>query len=212
MLVKVCGLNSVDNIANLPLELIDWLGFIFYEKSPRNVSIEPDQAFFKLTSNHKRVGVFVNTPLTSVFAKVQRYKLDIVQLHGQEPVAHCAYLKHNGVSVIKVISVNEDTDFHLYEEYEPVVDYFLLDTKSVLRGGTGEKFNWEILGKYTLNTPFILSGGIGPDDAQLIYQINLEKCAGIDINSRFEIEPGIKDPAQIKTFLESLKDTKYVEN
>lgn len=210
MLVKVCGLNSLENIVSLPLASIDWLGFIFYEKSSRKVTINPDKQFFEVTKNHNRVGVFVNEPLTTIFAKIKLYGLNSIQLHGQESVEHCAYLKHNGVNVIKVISINEDVDFQKFQKYESVVNYFLFDTKSILHGGTGKKFNWNILRNYTLETDFILSGGIGPDDAQLINQININKCVGVDINSRFEIEPGIKDAQKIQAFLESIKDTRYV--
>jgi len=210
MIVKVCGLNSIDNIASLPLSQIDWLGFIFYEKSPRKVTINPNEQFFEVTKNHKRVGVFVNELLTKVFSTVKAYDLNTVQLHGQEPVEHCAYLRNYGINVVKVISVDEETDFYEYEKYEPFVNYFLLDTKSLKHGGTGRKFNWEILQSYPLQTPFLLSGGIGPDDAEIVTQLSIDKCIGIDINSRFEIQPGIKDPVLIQTFLESIKDTRYV--
>jgi phosphoribosylanthranilate isomerase len=210
MLVKVCGLNSVENIAILPLSQIDWLGFIFYDKSPRRVSIVPDDNFFLLTANHNRVGVFVNELLAKVFSTVKEFNLNTVQFHGQESVEHCAYLRNNGINVVKVISVDEATDFYEYEEYEPFVNYFLMDTKSLKHGGTGQKFNWEILQNYPLQTPFFLSGGIRPDDTELINQLKIDKCVGIDINSRFEIQPGIKDPELIKSFLESIKETKYV--
>jgi phosphoribosylanthranilate isomerase len=210
MLVKVCGLNSTENIASLPLALIDWLGFIFYEKSSRMVTFNPEEQFFEVTQNHKRVGVFVNAPLTTILSNVKQYGLHVIQLHGQEPIEHCEYLKHNGLQVVKVVSVNENTNFQPFEKYESLVDYFLFDTKSILHGGTGKKFNWNILKKYTLQTPFILSGGIGPDDSEKIKQLELAKCVGIDINSRFETAPGLKDAAQIQPFLKSIKDTRYV--
>ncbi|ALO16359.1 N-(5'-phosphoribosyl)anthranilate isomerase [Salinivirga cyanobacteriivorans] len=205
MKVKVCGLNSLENIKALPLEDIDFLGFIFYPKSPRNVTIVPDRSFMQLTSTHSRTGVFVNAPVSLIIRNVFAYGLNTVQLHGNESPDICKELKEQSLVVIKAFSVSHKFDFQTVEQYESVVDYFLFDTPTKAYGGSGHQFDWSVLKGYNGHVPFFLSGGIGPDDAAQIKAFYHKKFAGIDLNSRFEVRPGVKDSLQLMKFLKEVK-------
>ena len=198
-LVKVCGMREAENIREVEALGIDLMGFIFWPKSGRYVSERPAY----LPTNCKRVGVFVDEDVETVKRIADDYVLDFIQLHGHESRAYCAQLK--GLKLIKAFNIATTEDFKQTEPYTGIVDYFLFDTKGKSVGGNGEKFDWSVLSAYDDNTPFLLSGGIGPDDAERIKNFHHEKCIGIDLNSKFEIAPGLKDVAALRHFLRALK-------
>jgi len=199
MIVKVCGMGDTARMHQLATLPIDMLGFIFYPKSPRYVvgRIDPEE-IAKLPASVQKVGVFVNAESDEIHEIAESYFLTAIQLHGIESPELCRELKSEGFTIVKAFNLNIEND---YEAYTPYCDYFLFDTPSVKHGGTGQKFDWTLLENYTGSIPFLLSGGIGPDDAEAVKKINHPKFAGIDINSKFEIEPGVKNKEQIKRFL-----------
>ena len=176
------------------------MGFIFWPKSSRYVSERPAY----LPTKCKRVGVFVDEDLEMVRRIADDYALDFIQLHGHESADYCAQLK--ALKLIKAISVSGQDDIATYKTYEGLVDYFLFDTKCPSVGGSGQQFDWSVLSAYDGNTPFLLSGGIGPDDAERVKASHYSKCVGIDLNSRFEIAPGLKDINKLKDFLNALNN------
>ena len=210
--IKVCGLNNVKNIETLSALAIDYFGFIFYNKSPRS---------FRLSQipisvlNSKRVGVFVNCELSEVVKKTKMLSLSMIQLHGNETEDYCKKLKHllnkEGLTsrLTKVFSIENTIDFKQLTPFIPYADNFLFDTQTKGYGGSGKQFNWNVLENYPFKTPFFLSGGIGYDDLSKI-QSFLEKtssryCHAIDLNSRFETEPGIKNIKLIEQFINQFK-------
>jgi len=203
-LVKVCGMREAENIREVEALGIDLMGFIFWPKSGRYVSERPAY----LPTNCKRVGVFVDEDIETVKRIADDYALDYIQLHGHESPEYCAQLK--GLKLIKAFNIATTEDFKQTEPYTGIVDYFLFDTKGKSVGGNGEKFDWSVLSAYDGNTPFLLSGGIGPDDAEVLTShsspLTSKKCVGIDLNSRFEIAPGLKDINKLKDFLNALNN------
>ncbi len=200
MKLKICGLRDERNIMDILGLNPDFLGFIFYEKSSRYARRQLDPYFTRDLSEVDTVGVFVNEDLYQMEDLVDLYGLDFVQLHGQESPQICEDLKNSGVSVIKVFSVGEDFDFGQLEPYEGVVDYFLFDTKGKLPGGNGVTFNWQLMTAYTSSTPYFLSGGIGPEHRGELLDLELPGLEVIDINSRFEVKPGLKDVGKLQDF------------
>lgn len=203
-LVKVCGMRDAENIREVEALGIDLMGFIFWPKSSRYVSERPAY----LPTNCKRVGVFVDEDIETVKRIADDYALDHIQLHGHESPEYCAQLR--GFKLIKAFNIATTEDFKQTEPYTGIVDYFLFDTKGKSVGGNGEKFDWSVLSAYDDNTPFLLSGGIGPDDAEVLTShsspLTSKKCVGIDLNSRFEIAPGLKDINKLKDFLNALNN------
>ena len=197
-----------DNILEVSQLLPNYMGFIFWKKSSRFF----DGEIPNLPKSIQKVGVFVNAPLDEIVSKIEKYDLNLVQLHGNESVAFCLDLKHEiknlkqtPIEIIKVFSILDDFDFSILKEYESVCDYFLFDTKGKLPGGNGTVFDWKVLEKYPSTKPFFLSGGIGIEEIAPVKQLlktNLPIHA-IDINSKFEIEPGLKN----KQLLEEFKST-----
>lgn len=176
----------------------DYMGFIFYVKSRRDVADRLDiQLLNAFPSNTKKVGVFVNAELDFVKGKVAEFGLDLVQLHGDETPEYCFDLKMNGIKLMKVFSVGESFDFGELEVYKPYVDFFLFDTKGKERGGNGKLFNWEILNEYNGAVPYFLSGGIDLGNIESISDLKVQPYA-IDVNSKFEIGPGLKDLERLK--------------
>jgi phosphoribosylanthranilate isomerase len=178
--------------------LPDYMGFIFWEKSSRFF----DGEIPNLPKSIQKVGVFVNAPIDEIVSKIKKYHLDLIQLHGNESVELCMELKNENIQIIKVFSVNDDFDFNVLEPYEAVCDYFLFDTKGKLPGGNGIVFDWKVLETYPSTKPFFLSGGIGIEEIASVKQLlktNLPIHA-IDINSKFEIEPGLKNIELLKEF------------
>lgn len=209
MRIKVCGMKYPDNISELIELPIDMMGMIFYEKSPRYVeklSLYEIDSLIKQTTNNgiDRVGVFVNEDIDTVLEKVDKYALDMVQLHGNESPEYVHELNKK-TPVIKAFSIAMAEDIEKTKEYDRLFGYFLFDTKTPQHGGSGQKFDWSVLDAYAGATPFLLSGGIGSEDGEVIKQINHPKFYGIDLNSRFETEPGRKDINLLKQFIKSIQ-------
>lgn len=211
MIIKVCGMREAENIREVASLGIDLMGFIFWAKSSRYVSERPAY----LPTQCKRVGVFVDEDIETVRRLAADYALDYIQLHGHESPEYIRALRvvdgfPVDIRLIKAISVSGRDDIATYKAYEGLVDYFLFDTKCPSVGGSGQQFDWSVLSAYDGNTPFLLSGGIGPDDAPRLHQafalngFPVEKCIGIDLNSRFELAPGLKDAAALRKFLNEL--------
>ncbi|WP_367770951.1 phosphoribosylanthranilate isomerase [Flavobacterium sp. WC2421] len=194
MKIKICGMKYPDNILELGPLLPDYMGFIFWEKSARYF----DGIIPELPKSIKKTGVFVNESIANIVEKVKQHDLQAVQLHGKESVVFCAELKKTllkDIEIIKVFSILDTFDFEQLKPFESVCDYFLFDTKGKLPGGNGTTFDWKVLENYPSSKPFFLSGGIGLDEMEAVNEIlktNLPVYA-IDVNSKFEIEPGLKN-------------------
>ncbi|WP_316807301.1 phosphoribosylanthranilate isomerase [Pedobacter agri] len=207
--LKVCGMKFAANIAAVASLQPDYMGFIFYDKSPRFISDVSAELIKYIPSEIKTVGVFVDEELDIVKKKVNLYQLKAVQLHGSESPGFCSELKSafQGLEVIKAFGVDEDFDFAVLDNYNDSVDYFLFDTKTKAHGGSGKTFDWKILDSYKLDKPYFLSGGIDLEHAGAIAGIKDERLYALDINSRFETEPGVKDVEKIKEFVTKIKTT-----
>jgi phosphoribosylanthranilate isomerase len=198
MKLKVCGMkyNTFEVAALQP----NYLGFIFHEDSPRNF----EETIPQLPKSIKKVGVFVDKTVEFIVGQIEKHQLDAVQLHGHESPEICKLLKSANVEVIKVFSIKNEFDFSVLAPYENVCDYFLFDTKGKLPGGNGYTFDWSVLNNYPSTKPFFLSGGIGLDELKKIkkFKDNLASkyCYVLDVNSKFEIEPGLKDIKKLKEF------------
>ena len=198
--VKVCGMRDAENIREVEALGIDLMGFIFWPKSSRYVSERP--AYMPQTA--KRVGVFVNEDIKQVKRIAEEYSLDVIQLHGSESPDYIRQLGSvcgDTIATVKAFNIATAADLDATKSYEGIVDYFLFDTKTPIPGGSGVQFDWSLLADYVGQTPFLLSGGIGPDDAERVCAFSHPKCIGIDLNSRFEISPGLKDVEKLKKFL-----------
>jgi len=234
MIVKVCGMRDAEDIAAIARCGPDMMGFIFYAHSPRNACAMPPEALAALPPEVRRVGVFVDAPREEVLRTVRRYALDFVQLHGAESPSVCAELRAVGVGVIKALGVACAADVERAAAYDGTCDLYIFDTAAPTHGGTGRRFDHGLLAAYTGRTPFLVSGGIGPEDAEtlaaafstaaaptpaiakdptpalaapLAERIH-PLCAGVDINSRFETAPGVKDPAAVEKFILTIKKSR----
>ena len=201
-------MRSAANIkAVLALEP-DFMGFIFHEKSPRHVGEELDEELLRsFPGTTKKVGVFVNAHPDLILRNVKKYNFDLVQLHGDELPDVCRNIRNRGVSVIKAFAMDNQFSFSRLNNYKSHCDYFLFDTKGSAYGGNGTAFDWKILNSYDNDKPFFLSGGVGLDnleDTILLTKQRLNLYA-IDINSRFETEPGLKDVEKVQAFMRTLK-------
>lgn len=196
MIIKVCGLVSSENCMEIDSLNPTMLGMIFYEKSPRYIN----QSTLPNTKAHK-VGVFVNAKLDQIVSAVDKHRLSYVQLHGEEPLSLAKKLKERKLKVIKCFGISQELNMDEIRGWQPFCEYFLFDTRGKYLGGNGIKFNWELLQKYNLDTPFLLSGGISLTDVNRLKEIKNPAFAGVDINSRFELEPGIKNVEQVKSFI-----------
>lgn len=220
MKLKVCGMKYADNIEEVAELSPDYLGFIFYEKSSRFF----DSIIPALSPDIKKVGVYVNASIEFILKSVKQHSLEVVQLHGQESPEFCKDLReqihnqkikqsnHHRLMIIKVFSIKNSFDFSILQAYESVCDFFLFDTKGELPGGNGETFDWTILSNYPSKKPFFLSGGIGLENSeQLQAFLNspiAERCHAIDVNSKFERSPGLKNVAELKTFITNFQKEK----
>jgi len=202
--IKICGMKYSENIQAVVAMKPDFIGFIFYPKSPRFAEPLDAEVLNALPPAIKKIGVFVNESLENILTIAYKYKLDGVQLHGSELVGMCRELKRLGYTVIKAFPVAEAYNFKVTKAYEGVCDYFLFDTKTEGYGGSGVKFNWKMVNEYTGETPFLLSGGIAADDAEAIQKIDHPKFVGIDLNSKFELKPGLKNVSLLKEFISNL--------
>ncbi|MBU3821142.1 phosphoribosylanthranilate isomerase [Flavobacteriaceae bacterium XHP0103] len=220
MRLKVCGMKYPDNIEQVASLQPDYLGFIFYEKSKRYFV---ENNIPKLPNTIKKVGVFVDADIDMVIEKITIYNLQAVQLHGHESPEYCKKLKRHyefiseshdknlklvqikdKIEIIKAFSIDESFNFDALKPFEAVCDYFLFDTKGKLPGGNGYTFDWNVLKNYTLTKPFFLSGGIGLNETEKVLSF-LQKqeskyCYALDVNSQFEIEPGLKNIEELKEF------------
>ena len=193
--LKICGMKFHENIKQVASLKPDYMGFIFFEKSPRNFDAEIPE----MDKEIKKTGVFVDASLDFVLEKVKKHQLQAVQLHGKESPEFCAALKVEDLEIIKVFSVKDSFDFSNLQQYEGKVDFFLFDTKGKAKGGNGVAFDWEVLKKYPSETPFFLSGGIGLEEVGRLKDFEFPKTFyGIDVNSRFELEPGFKNLETLK--------------
>ncbi len=211
-------MRDADNIRDISALGVDMIGLIFYPPSPRYVQqfssgagIIPDYAP-DMGKTPLRVGVFVDDMPQNIVTRVYNYKLDYIQLHGNEPRETLENLRatidpdiNPNIKIIKAISVSSAEDIKKYKEYVGAADLFLFDTKCKTVGGSGEQFDWQVLQAYDGDVPFLLSGGIGPDDAERVKNFHHPKCIGIDLNSKFEIEPALKDVEKLKQFLVKVK-------
>ncbi|WP_316739549.1 phosphoribosylanthranilate isomerase [Pedobacter aquatilis] len=206
--LKVCGMKFAANIAAIAELQPDYLGFIFYDKSPRFITDVSAELIKYIPAEIKTVGVFVDEDLDVVKQKVKLHQLKAVQLHGNETPNYCQQLKDsfNDLEVIKAFGMDEAFDFSNLEAYVSVVDYFLFDTKTKAHGGSGKTFDWQILKQYSLDKPYFLSGGIDLEHAASIKEIKDLRLYALDINSRFETEPGVKDVGKIEAFVEKLEN------
>ena len=211
-------MRDADNIRDISALGVDMIGLIFYPPSPRYVQqfssgagIIPDYAP-DMGKTPLRVGVFVDDMPQNIVTRVYNYKLDYIQLHGNEPRETLENLRATidpdikpNIKIIKAISISSAEDIKKYKEYVGAADLFLFDTKCKTVGGSGEQFDWQVLQAYDGDVPFLLSGGIGPDDAERVRNFHHPKCIGIDLNSKFEIEPALKDVEKLKQFLVKVK-------
>lgn len=205
MQLKVCGMRDPENIRQLLQLKPDYMGFIFFDKSPRHVGEVLDESLLKSFPSHtQKVGVFVNAPIEYLKARVSQYELDLVQLHGDESVDYVAELYAVGIRVMKVFSVGESFDFSILGQYNPFVEFFLFDTKGKARGGTGKTFDWNILKGYDLEVPFFLSGGIDLTNLSDLQVLEGLPVQALDVNSRFELAPGLKDIEKVARLTEEL--------
>jgi phosphoribosylanthranilate isomerase len=198
--IKVCGMRDRENILQIKELNPDYLGFIFYPNSPRYVEAI-DKSVLSLLQPIKKTAVFVNATLEEVKTTVKEYHFDAVQLHGNESPDYCNEVKKEDVEVIKAFGIHENFDWKLLEPYLDVVDYFLFDTYTSAHGGSGKTFNWKVLKEYPFEKPYFLSGGIGPENVESALAIQDERLYGLDLNSKFEHSPGLKNIELLKTIL-----------
>jgi phosphoribosylanthranilate isomerase len=206
--LKICGMKYPENIREVALLQPDFMGFIFYPASKRFVDQLDPMLLSQLPENIAKVGVFVNHDLIEVIQTAERFNLDLLQLHGDESVEYLTTLKKqvidSGVKLMKAFGVDENFDFSQLNEYEAAVDYFLFDTQTSGYGGSGKQFNWGLLKKYTLDTPYFLSGGIDLESLEALRKMEDSRLFAIDVNSKFELEPGNKDIGKLKEFKRQL--------
>lgn len=208
MKIKVCGMKHPENIEEISQLEIDYLGFIFYKNSPRNM-----EKVFKLPTTKKKVGVFVNAVCDFIIEKSKIFGLDVIQLHGEETPEFCQQLSiqlsenyHSDTEIWKAFAVQNSSDLEVVDLYNFYVNKFLLDAKGSKKGGNGIKFNWDILKHHEFHKPIVLSGGISEDDAESIAELSaLNEISAVDVNSQFEIEPGIKDGKRLSSFIQKIK-------
>ena len=204
--IKVCGMKYPANIKALAELEPDYMGFIFYPPSQRFIGVEFEkQDVSDLQPQIQRTAVFVNAHLHEVIEFANLYGMKTIQLHGQESPEFCGELKAKGFKVIKAFGINESFNFDTLTAYEEQVDFFLFDTKTNQHGGSGLTFDWQILQNYMLNKPFLLSGGLSPDNLTEVLKIKHQSFYGVDLNSKFEIEPALKDIEKLEKAFELIR-------
>jgi phosphoribosylanthranilate isomerase len=208
--IKVCGMRDPENIRAISSYGPDYMGFIFYNKSPRFVGDHFDTSVLdSIPQTIKKVGVFVNEDIDKLVDIAEKYHLDYLQLHGDESIEYCQEMKERGYKIIKAISINSESDVIKSKLYSNVVDYILFDTGGKNYGGNGMKFNWDVLKSYDQNTPFFLGGGLGLDDLADIRIFRDLGVHSLDINSGFEEEPGMKDLQKVQKAIKRIKEEVY---
>lgn len=205
--IKVCGLAHTENIHEVAATRPDYMGFIFYAKSPRyavslNVGVMKELGSMAITT-----GVFVDAEIADVVKTAEKYSLRAIQLHGIETPAYCQELRVQlpKIELIKAFGVDSAFNFQRLLAYEDCVDYFLFDTQSAAKGGTGKRFDWSLLLNYADSKPYFLSGGIGPEDVSEIKAIGDPRLYAVDINSRFEVSAGVKDASMAREFIQNIR-------
>jgi len=198
-------MRRVEDIRSLNALHPDFIGYIFFPPSPRYVGDQPDPDIFMLADpDIIKTGVFVNAETANILSLAGRYKLDAIQLHGDETPRQCRELRDEGLILIKALGGGKDTKFPA-QAYRGTVDYLLWDSSSEAYGGTGRKFDWSLIDESS-EIPFLLSGGIGPGDAVQLNKNNFRTIAGVDVNSRFESSPGVKDIGQLEIFINTIRN------
>lgn len=211
MKLKVCGMRDAENIKELAELKPDFIGFILYDKSPRFIGNQLDPELFQsIPREIRKVGVFVNANIDYILQNVKKYNLQYVQLHGNETPDFCKSLRLKGVNIIKAFRLDESFIFSQLNNYKPHVDFFLFDAKGEGYGGNGITFDWDILKKYDNQKPYFLAGGISLDNLDELATITPKPYA-FDINSKFEVEPGIKDIGKIKQLLTKMRERKEIQ-
>lgn len=211
MMIKVCGMRDIHNINQLQELDIDFMGIIRYSKSKRYVDDLQKEKVAQQTMNKGTVGVYVNETLENILQDFIPLQLDVIQLHGNEDPAFAKALLEIDIKIFKAFQITEDFNFDSLKEWEALAAqyvgklFFLFDTATPNYGGSGKKFNWSILDSYKGEVPFLLSGGISDKDADAIKELKHKMFLGVDLNSKFETEPGVKDIELIKTFIEKLR-------
>ena len=204
MKIKVCGMREAGNITALGSLHPDYMGLIFFEGSARYAGQLPPEDLANLPGVTRRVGVFVNQPEDLIRDRIAAYRLDMIQLHGQETPEFCA--RFTDIPVIKAFPVGESFDFSLLENYKPHCAYFLFDTQGKHHGGNGYTFNWQLLEQYDNEKPFFLSGGIDLQHLDALRDMMHLNIHAVDVNSRFETAPGCKDIARLEVFISRLRE------
>ena len=210
MRIKVCGMTDMDQVKQLDEMGVEFCGFIFYPKSPRYIfKHTPAINIKKLKGKINKVGVFVNAPSDEILQTVDSCGLYLVQLHGDESPKACEKVS-DYISVIKAFRLSEDDNIlWKIKDYKEVADMFLFDTEGAGYGGTGKKFNWDALLDLNIEKPFFISGGIQPEDIPALQAFSKTSVAkdlfAVDVNSRFEISPGVKDMEKVRNFVTGIK-------
>lgn len=205
MRIKVCGLRDSENLLALMTLQPDYVGFIFHETSPRFVgeTLDPERVK-NLPRTVKKVGVFVNASIDQIVRTVKRYGLDYAQLHGDETPDFCRNLQFKGVNIIKAFSIDAEFNFTKLNNFKPHCDFFLFDAKGANRGGNGQAFDWNLLRRYDNEKPFFLAGGIDLDNAEQAAELTGLKLHALDVNSKFETAPGVKDLDKVRQLMEKV--------
>jgi phosphoribosylanthranilate isomerase len=208
MKIKVCGLRDADNIKAVAALEPDYMGFIFYNKTPRFVDDIGIEVLGAIPSYTNKTAVFVDESAKTISALIDKYNFDFVQLHGNETPAFCKALRDQAI-VIKAFGIHNEFDFSQLSKYKNKVDLFLFDAKTDIHGGSGKTFDWDVLDKYEMDIPFFLSGGLSLDNLEEVKKITHPQFYGVDLNSKFEISPGMKDIEKLEkafTMLKSIND------
>lgn len=219
MIIKVCGMKEPGNIIKLAELKPDYMGFIFYPRSKRYAGKPDKNVLASLPASIKLTGVFVDQKQEEIIDKVLEYQLDVVQLHGTESPGYCLLLRdalnarqpQKSVELIKAFGISPGFNFSDLDPYNDYIDYFLFDTKTVEHGGSGLSFDWKILDQYSGNKPWFLSGGLSPENINEISNFAFKNLYGLDLNSRFETEPGIKDIKSLRSAFQLIRSQKNPE-
>ncbi len=204
MKIKICGLKHPGNIADIAALKPDYLGFICYAPSPRFAADLDNEILASLPQTIFKTAVFVNETKETITKLIDTYHFDAIQLHGNEDPDYCSALKGR-VKVIKAFGLDGNFDFRQLDSYAGHADFFLFDTKTQQHGGSGKSFDWSLLDKYKLNIPFFLSGGLSLENLDEVKLIGHPQFYGVDLNSRFETQPGLKDLDKLKKAFEILR-------
>lgn len=212
MKIKVCGLRDAENLNQIAALNPDFVGFIFYDQSPRFVGEDLDEGAVKaLPRSIRKVGVFVNASPDYVLRSVKKYNFQYVQLHGNETPDYCRSLQNRGLNIIKAFRVDASFNFSMLNNFKAQCDFFLFDAKGDQPGGNGVTFDWSILNRYDNEKPFFISGGIGLDNLDQLEALKGMKLYGVDVNSQVETAPGVKDVTKVKELIDRLRPVEEEE-